>query len=1138
MKTKQSKNSNVITKARIQSRSIDAMEIELKSQIYNLKVDISELIKRNSLLVKQIDSDLRKNAELKSLISELETSNQFYKKRYEDISSEFNPLQEMGESLKLRIYELEERYSRLTDTLIQERQECTTELLTDIKWTVILTLKVGPKKALSALLGVIALRASGQFDERYYKSQLNFSTRNSNLLWHYVVNGAENQLNPNSAFNTHVYLHNYPDVLRAGINPFVHYIQSGRFEGRSSAPLLDDAFISIQPLHAETRDAAQAVTQPSESTEVQTDASNEEPQLETLPQTALSEPLSNEASKGTLINDIHWSVRTAIKYGIKRAVDGYRSVQVIRRQGNFNQAFYAEQVGLRLRPKHHVWHYVIEGSRCGFDPSPNFSAEKYLTFYDDVKASGREPYAHYLKFGIRENRTIVPSQSPFAENHSIPQEKGVPCGLEDRPTFEWLYQKYGPSTAQGLGPYDIRPDDDVLIAAEVGTHFLTQFELLGEQPNFVDAAANLGEQIPNAKVVASDEETVDVSIVIPVYGQLPYTLNCIHSLLSHTSKYSFEIIVGDDASLDSTQDVLPTIPHIRYVRQEVNSGFIQNSNSAASYARGDWIVLLNNDVRVVDGWLDELIDSFEAFPRAGLIGSKLLYPDGSLQEAGGIIWQDGSAWNYGRNDDPNRPRYNHARQIDYASGCAIALPSRLWRELNGFDTHFIPAYCEDSDLAFRVRSAGYETWYQPLAKVIHYEGKTSGTDVTTSVKAFQVTNSRKLFERWSEELSAHRENGVEPEFERERNIQKRVLVVDATNPTPWADAGSVTTTLTIQIFQQLGYKVYFVPQDNFLYERRSVQALQRLGVECAYAPYEVNFTSYMAKYGHLFDIVQVFRFSVAEKCLNDIRTFAPQAKVIFNNMDLHFLRLQRQAELIGDPTGLAAADAVKTRELEVINAVDFTVVPSTLEARILNELLPDTPVEVFPYMTEFVGTDVPYANRKDIMFLGGFGHTPNQDAVEYFMEAIWPHLKRKLPEARYIIAGANPPDKIREYADDRVLVTGMIDDLGPWFDRCRVFAASIRFGAGVKGKVSTAMAHGLPVVATTCAAEGMSLVDHEHFILADDPIEFANAIVELYCDEDKWTNMSKQGQMFVKENNSKGMGVKLAHSIIERMQSR
>ena len=245
------------------------------------------------------------------------------------------------------------------------------------------------------------------------------------------------------------------------------------------------------------------------------------------------------------------------------------------------------------------------------------------------------------------------------------------------------------------------------------------------RPDVVSAVAELAAAVPCAAI---DPESADVSIIIPIYGQLPATLNCLDSLAKHETRYSVEAaIVADDASPEAAETgLLEEIPWVRYIRRPQNGGFIANCNDAAAIARGRFLVFLNNDTRVTPGWLDEMIGSFAIYPKAGLVGSKLINADGSLQEAGGIFGRSGKAWNYGRNANPNDPRYCFARRADYCSGASIGVSATVWAEAGGFDTGYAPAYCEDTDLAFRLRQIGYEVWYQPLARVIPTRARRTG----------------------------------------------------------------------------------------------------------------------------------------------------------------------------------------------------------------------------------------------------------------------------------------------------------------------------------------------------------------------------------------------------------------------------
>jgi GT2 family glycosyltransferase len=696
-----------------------------------------------------------------------------------------------------------------------------------------------------------------------------------------------------------------------------------------------------------------------------------------------------------------------------------------------------------------------------------------------------------------------------------------------RTRHEWKLAEDEQAAPGDLWLYDVRTDDDVVLAGREGRAFFDRFGLLGGEPDFAGAVAAI-----NGIAPAGAADPV-VSIVIPVYGQLAYTLNCLHSLARHKSRFAKEVIVIDDASPDASATFLPRLTGFTYHAQPANAGFIASCNLGAALARGQFIVMLNNDTRVVDGWLDELIGSFAIWPEAGLVGSKLHYADGSLQEAGGIVWRDGSAWNYGRNDDPNRPDYSYARQVDYISGCSIAVPAALWRELGGFDPLFSPAYCEDVDLAFRIRAGGRQVWFQPRSRIVHYEGKTSGTDTGSGVKAYQVSNTKKLFLRWREALAGHRRSAEAPYFERERGAKKRFLVVDVTAPTPDQDAGSVQTFLALQVCLALGYKTHFVPEDNWLFQPNYTTALQRIGVDCAYAPYEVGFEAYIRRYGWMFDAVMVYRPSVMEKCLPLLRAYAPQAAVMFHVADLHYLRMERTAALNDDEDMRQAAALMKDRELALVNEVDCTITHSIVEQEILATIAPGAPVALWPLMSEFHGTEKTYAERRDICFLGGYRHPPNVDAVIWFITEVLPLIRAEEPEIRFIVAGAHAPEEIAALASEHVIVTGMVPDLRDLFDPCRVFVCPLRVGAGVKGKVAAALSYGIPIVSTPIGIEGTEMVHEHNVLVAEDARAFAAATLRLYRDHWLWGWLSRNGQELVRETLSLEMGARVLNQAVE-----
>ena len=243
------------------------------------------------------------------------------------------------------------------------------------------------------------------------------------------------------------------------------------------------------------------------------------------------------------------------------------------------------------------------------------------------------------------------------------------------------------------------------------------------------------------------------SIIIPAYNQALYTERCLEQLGKTLPKnFSGEVVIVDDASSDETPALLDRWSdqdfQIQVLRNPKNSGFVASCNRGAAAANGDVLVFLNNDTLPQPGWLQPLLKTLRDEPAAGAVSGKLLYPDGRLQEAGGVVFSDGSAWNFGRNEPAGAPLFNFLREVDYGSGALLATWRDLFTDLGGFDTRFEPAYYEDTDYCFAVRSKGYRVYYQPASVVIHVEGASAGTDVNTGMKRYQEVNRIKFVEKW------------------------------------------------------------------------------------------------------------------------------------------------------------------------------------------------------------------------------------------------------------------------------------------------------------------------------------------------------------------------------------------------------
>lgn len=962
------------------------------------------------------------------------------------------------------------------------------------------------RRLLSQVIEKLAL-----FDRNYYvTANPDVARTGIDPLTHYLRHGWREGRAPSPDFNPQLYLDANPDVAQAGVDPVLHYVHHGHAEGRPRSireKIIRSDLFDPEYYRTAYLDVALSDCEPLQHFVDYGRREGRRPSLD-------FDPCYYRASYPDLQSDdidpiLHY-VDHGRKEGRRARGSGVTSRELprilsqIQSSGLFDQTYYLRQCPVvREAGVDPLLHYFIAGFVDYIDPSPVFSTAEYLLAHPDIKAAGVNPLLHLLQ-----------------------SDGYVDCACDAiRLASIWREEKRTD-----------KPDDAISLERMAGVAYLSRFQFCfaaSDSPGeyTVDAIADLVCRSPKPTIERIEP---DVSIIIPVYGQLQFVMSCLDSLSRQQSRFSLEIIVADDASPEIAETWrLQAIPWVRYRRRVSNAGFIDNCNEAAQMARGRFLVLLNSDIRVAKNWLDELIGSFELFPKAGLMGSKLYNDDGRLQEAGSIYWRDGSAWNYGHNDDPSHPKYSFARQVDYVSGASVAVPTDVWNRLGGFDITYRPAYCEDADFAFRLRAAGYETWLQPLSQVVHYEGKTHGRDLESGGKAHQRVNMRRFARRWKATLAKHRPNGLEPDQEANRAVGDRILVLDSVTPMPDQDSGSFITFKMLRALQQIGYQITFVPQHSYAYDKTYTNSLQRLGIECIYSPHFHNIGDVL-DFRNDFDIVLGYRYSVLQAAYDEVRRRVPTARMIFHYVDLHFLREEREAVLQGSRKKRIAAAMTKAAELELVAQVDCTIVHTKTDSVLIKELLGIENIVVFPYIAETHRTQVAFENRHDLIFLGGFAHPPNVDAVKHFVQSIWPLLAPQLPEhARFLIVGAAAPPEIQSLNGGRILVTGYVEDLQPYFETARVLVAPLRYGAGIKGKVIQSLCYGTPSVISPIAAEGIGLVSGRETIISEGDEEFADQVMILYSDSDLWHSVQAAGYKFVEENFSWDRCLQLCRQVLD-----
>jgi GT2 family glycosyltransferase len=608
----------------------------------------------------------------------------------------------------------------------------------------------------------------------------------------------------------------------------------------------------------------------------------------------------------------------------------------------------------------------------------------------------------------------------------------------------------------------------------------------------------------------------EISIIVPVYGQIDITLRCLASICAFPPKRPYEVIVAEDASGDPDVEILRRIPGLVLIERTENLGFLRNVNDAAAIASGRWLYLLNNDTEVTSGAIESLVALLESDPTIGLTGSKLIWPDGRLQEAGGIMWNDASGWNFGRGDDPDRALYRWRREVDYISGASIMLERAFFVASGGFDERYAPAYYEDTDLAFRVRASGKRVVLEPASVVVHHEGVSHGTDETQGIKAFQARNRERMLERWSGILhQQHYPSGQHVLRASARGRDRRtILIVDHYIPEPDRDAGSRATLGVLKSLVEAGWLVKFWPENRARTAWTSL--LENMGIECLDSSCPQSFPEWLAIHGVDLDHIMIMRPTVAQKIMSSL-DMGGGTFLSFYGHDIHHLRMMREAELTGDEDIRTQAIAMQRLETRLWRQFDAVIYLSEEERDYVRQHVSSAPAHaVIPYRFDVPAKERKPTPNRTILFVGGFAHPPNIDAALWLAQIILPLVREKIPDVKLVLAGSNPAPEVRSLVGADVRVTGSIPDeeLERLYDHARVAVVPLRFGAGVKGKVIEALYRGVPVVTTAVGGEGIPGIGNVA-IIRDTDVEIAEALKNLLLDDALWSRCSSEGQSLV-----------------------
>ena len=921
------------------------------------------------------------------------------------------------------------------------------------------------------------------FDPVYYRDfNPDLSKGDDLALWHFVTRGNFEGRNPHPLFATAWYLTEYPEAAQA-TNALIHYLTVGVKRGYSPHPLFDPAWYLTQ----------------TDSTE------------------AIANPLIHYLTVG--------------------------SAAGLSPHPLFNPGWYLRtQLDPKEKIKEPLSYFLTRGVTLGHDPNPLFSTTWYMKNNPDVAEAGMIGIMHYVLFGAAEHRDPHPAfaTSNYLQAHSD-SEVARTNPLLDALRRDRLGRggsttpvavtssaldsvtRAGPPRSETKAtaiPHERRAVAEVIAAHssdECSQRVLGYFNVI-EHLELDQATSSLSREeklqylIAHMRRLVADKGEIqapEVTIIVPSYNHIEYTLACVISLLEHATKLQYEIVIGNNISTDETRATFEAVGGmIRCITHKENGGFITNCNLSAKHARGKYIVLLNNDTLIIDGWLNELIAPFARFNDVGLVGSKLLMSDGRLQEAGAIVWKDGSGWNCGRNADALSPEFNYLKEVDYCSAASIAVPAKVWNKLGGFDERYLPAYYDDLDLAFAIRAKGLRTLYAPASVLIHHEGITHGTDTSTGIKAYQVENQKKFAAKWAKVLKKENfDNGDNAYLARDRSrARPHMLMIDHYVPQFDRDAGSRLMFEHCRMFVDAGFKMTFWP-DNLFYDKVYVKALQDLGVEVIYGGQYMNkFSEWIKEVGAHIDYAFLSRAHVSEKYVDAIKNCS-KAKILFCGHDLHVWRLEKEYGITKNEELLKEIEYWGKAERQMWEVSDVIYYPAIEERDYVARQMPKKTNRLM--CVYIYGDEELAAMRKQIesrttgperrlIFVAGFRHRPNVDGAKWLVREILPRVKAACPEVSCFIIGSNPPPEIVALQGDDVVVTGYVPDpvLRRLYETTTVVVAPLRFGAGIKGKILEGLRFGVSIVTTPAGAEGMPNAS-DFLVIGDSADEFAAGIVEL-----------------------------------------
>ena len=752
--------------------------------------------------------------------------------------------------------------------------------------------------------------------------------------------------------------------------------------------------------------------------------------------------------------------------------------------------------GRTVQPRDFIVRYVLDVAEQKLSPSAYFDEAFYLSGQPEVARAVESRgftsgYEHFLLYGMHEWRR------PFA-------------------AFDPLYYAKTNLSDVNDGQTSLRPAGFVHFLRNRGLRRLRIAPPLSTAEIAEDAGKAIYERrcrlnAPHVSglVFAASNVVPDVSIIIAARDNFEQTANCIVSACYNT-KASLEVIVFDNGSTDEIA-LLPQInPAIVYLRAGTNTGFTLAVNNGAAMARGRTVLLLNNDIEVAPGAIDFALETLHSDPAIGAVGGKIVRMHGLLQEAGSVIWQDGSCLGYARDGDPGEGQVSFRRDVDYCSGCFLLLRRDDWDALGGFDEAFAPAYYEETDLCVRIWNRRQRVVYDPRVLVWHFEFSSSAVPEEALT---QMRRNKRLF---ASKHPAFLSRCLPPNVQ---NIERarlrhcpgaRVLFIEDKVPDPRVGMGFVRSAGIIGVLEAQCGLVSVVGLHTTSWPAPSADEARSARVEIVSSVNITKMEEFLQARVGVYDVLWLSRTHNLEH-LRRWRTACPEffekIRIVLDTEAISAVRKHAYLALTGQPADL---DSLVGRELEHLDGIDHICTVSAHDQAIVERHLEHTArsisVSILGHALPVQGEMPDFSRTQDIVLVGSFAEpdSPNADALLWFDRAVRPLLP-ELPGLRFVIAGSHAARLVgRSDLRHSYHVINNPQRMDEVYRSARLMLAPTRFAAGVPMKVHEAAAAGVPVVMTEILGRQLGWTDAALGIVPADAAAFADRVVHLATDREAW----------------------------------